>query len=44
MAEPVSRNDPEMTIKTVLDDLKKHADEDVQSDDITMLNVYYNPE
>lgn len=37
------KDDPEAVIKTVLDDMKEYCGEADQSDDITMLNIYYKP-
>ncbi len=39
-----AKDDPETIVNTVLDDVKAHAGAAEQSDDITMLYVYYNPE
>lgn len=37
------KDDPEEVIGTILNDVKKHCGDAEQSDDITILNVYYNP-
>lgn len=39
-----TKNNPETVVNTVIDDVKAHAGAAEQSDDITMLYVYYNPE
>lgn len=37
------KDTPETVINTVLEDLREHCGDAEQSDDITMLNFYYNP-